>query len=355
MKKITLLTISLIKGGAEHQLVKLAIHLKKAGNIVTIVAVLPEHDFEEVLEENKIQYELIPIKKGIGFFKLNTFFKKSKPDLLISFMFGANTLARLIKLFNNIPLITSVRNNEIDKKFYYLYKIMHRIDTLSTFNSSYSLSKFTLNRLTVVEKSFLINNSIIINEKIQRTKINEEVFTLVSMAHFRPQKDYKTLFKAINLLVKKGVNVKLIVLGHLYGLDWPNEYIKSNQLNKNIEIVGFVKDTSKYLKQSDAVVLSSLWEGTPNAILEGMANKLPVISSQVPGCKELIELSESGFLFEKGNPYDLVKKIELLLSLSVKEKNEMVDKGYKYVLDNYSPNVVYQKWEELICKAIKRR
>ena len=72
-RNIILLTLSLIKGGAENQLVKLAIHLKKSGSEVSIISIFPDNDFENVLAENRINTYLIPFKGKIGFIKLVNF------------------------------------------------------------------------------------------------------------------------------------------------------------------------------------------------------------------------------------------------------------------------------------------
>lgn len=355
--KITLLSISLIKGGAENQLVKLAVDLKKRGNDVSIVAVLPDHDFQEIISEYNINYKLIPFANIFSLFKIVSYFRKTNPDLIIAFMFGANMIGRFVKICTKIPLITSVRNNEIDKKFYYLYRLTHKIDTLTTFNSSYSIEKFIAQKLTVKSKSHLMNNSILVPKEVDlENKMNyQEVFHLLSMAHFRPQKDYRTLIEAIRILKDNNRKVELSILGHLYEQQWPFELIKKYGLESFIKIVGFTKDTDMYLKKSHAVILSSLWEGTPNALLEAMANKLPVVSSNIPGCKELIEMSQGGLLFKVEQPEDLANKIMQLMDMTDLQRSEIAAKGYKYVLENYSSKIVYDKWNKVIELALEKK
>lgn len=355
--KIALLSISLIKGGAENQLVKLAVDLKKRGNSVSIIALLPDNDFIEILKENNIPYNLILLKNILSLKKVVAHFKVLKPDVIISFMFGANIIGRLVRFFTGIPLITSVRNNMIDKKFYFLYKLTHQIDTITTFNSSFSLNKFVEKKLTNPSKSYLVNNSIEVpDESVISDKNNfADCFTITSMAHFRPQKDYRTLIEAIKIVKERGKKVKVFILGHLYNNKWPFELLKKYELESFIEIVGFKKSPRPYLNKSNAVVLSSLWEGTPNALLEGMANKLPVISSEIPGCKELLEDSKGGLLFEMQNAEDLADKIIQLMEMSDDERKEISENGYKHVAENYASKIVYDKWSEMINKALLKR
>jgi glycosyltransferase involved in cell wall biosynthesis len=176
----------------------------------------------------------------------------------------------------------------------------------------------------------------------------------VSIAHFRPSKDYNTLFEAIQIIKNKGLDIQLMVLGHTFNSDWPFSIINELNISDNVEIIGFVSNTQEYLLKADALVLSSFREGTPNAILEGMAHKLPIISSNIPGCDSLVKNAHCGFLFEKQNPEQLAEKIIEMMQLSREERKTMGESGYKYVYENYREEVVYEKWMALIEKAINQ-
>lgn len=355
-KVIYLLTISLIKGGAENQLVKLAKALKKESKDLLIIGFYKQNDFIDVLKKHNIDYKIFKIFSVKGCFSFFLFLKKNQPDLIISFMYGANLVARIVKCIFRIPIITSVRNNNISKKFYYLYKLSYKIDTYSTFNSNFALNKFIDLGITSKKKSILINNAIdspdVLNDEIIR---KTDDFTLTSIAHFRPQKDYRTLFHAIKLLKDEGIIVRLFCLGHLYDLSWPKKLIQDLNLEENIHLIGFVEATNIYLKKTNAVVLSSLWEGTPNALLEAMAHKLPVISSDIPGCTNLVKSSKSGFLFQKNSSQDLCLKIKQLINTPSDEIIQMSLSGHKYVNDNYSEDKVFKQWKSLINKIYDKK
>ncbi len=351
-QSIFLFSLSLAKGGAENQLVKLALFLMKNDYDVKIIYGLPKNDFTETLAEAGIKSHFISYRSLAGLFKLLRFVKKENPDLMISFMFGMNLICRMLKFFSDIPLITSVRNNEISKLYFWLYRISYNIDTLSTFNSEYALKKFIAQKLTNPKKSLLQNNAIKIAGSPSKSKKND-VFTIVSVAHFRPQKDYLTLFAAIKILKDKNVPIKLYVLGHTFDQNWPFDELKKMEIEKLVLIVGFVQNTGEYLQAADALVLSSLWEGTPNAILEAMALKLPIISSRIPGCESLVDNSKCGLLFEKQNPSQLAESILEMMKLSEMERQNFGENGYQYVYENYREEVVYQEWLTIINRALK--
>lgn len=347
-KKILLFSLSLKKGGAENQLSKLAIFLQNTTEFdVSVAYFVKGNDFEEVFQKNDITYTYFNVKQVSQFFSLLKYCRNLKPHLIISFMFGANLIARFIKTLSGIPIITSVRNNEISGWYKNLYKLTYKIDNATTFNSQYALEKFIKEKLTKKQSSYLVNNAITVKENEYVTK-NNQVFTLISLAHFRPQKDYKTLFQAIKLLKNDNVSVKLFVLGHLYKQEWPFELIKELGIEEEVEIVGFTLDTESYLNKADTLVLSSLWEGTPNAILEGMAHYLPIIASDIPGSNELVINSKAGVLFETQNADDLKDKIIYIMSLSTEDKKNLGINGNKYIVENYKDSNVYQKWLEII-------
>ena len=352
-KKILLFSLSLKKGGAENQLSKLAIFLQNTTEFdVSVVYFVKGNDFEEVFQKNDIMYTYFNVKQVSQLFSLIKYCRKLKPSLIISFMFGANLIARFIKILCGIPIITSVRNNEISGLYKILYKLTYKLDNATTFNSQYALEKFIKEKLTKKQSSYLVNNAITVKENEYVTK-NNQVFTLISLAHFRPQKDYKTLFQAIKLLKNDNVSVKLFVLGHLYKQEWPFELIKELGIEEEVEIVGFTLDTQKYLNQSDALVLSSWWEGTPNAILEGMAHYLPIIASDIPGSHELVTNAKCGELFEVKNENDLKDKIIKMINFPKDYKKELGNNGYNYVIEHFEETMVYKQWLNIINSNIK--
>lgn len=349
LKKICFFTISLAKGGAESQLIKLAIFFKRKGYEVVIIQAIPQNDFVKILTENKISVQLFKYDTLKGIIQLSGFIKRNRQDVIISFMFGANLAARLIKKRFGIPLITSVRTSNISKFYLVLYKFSYKMDNYTVFNSHFALEKFVSNRIATSKKSLFIPNAVSIAES-NFSRPRNDIFTLLSIAHFRPVKDYKTLFRAIKVLQEKNIQIKLIVIGNTFGLAWPETMIKELGIEQNIRLEGFVQNPQPFLEKADALVLSSLWEGTPNSVLEAMANKLPVIASDIPSCEELINKGQCGWVFRLKDEHDLSSKIESLISLSEKEKEKLGNNGYKYVLENYSEDIVYKEWEALINK-----
>lgn len=83
-------------------------------------------------------------------------------------------------------------------------------------------------------------------------------------------------------------------------------------------------------------------EGFSKVILEAGASSLPVVASNIPGCKEGIVDYETGLLFKVKNHHDLTKKLEILIKNS-NLRNTMGKNGIKFIKQNYDINIVNKK------------
>ena len=114
--------------------------------------------------------------------------------------------------------------------------------------------------------------------------------------------------------------------------EWVNEGV--------IEYLGETDDISFFLKRASCIVLPSYREGTSRALLESAAVGRPLIASDVPGCKEIIDDKKSGFLCKVRNHKDLAKKIEDMINLSHRERVQMGKNGRLKVENEYNQEIV---------------
>lgn len=350
---IYFLSPSLRKGGAENQLVKLAVYLSKKGFKIKILTFVNGNDFEDVLGENNIKLQVYSLKTILGIFSFLKFIKNNKPNLIVAFMFSANIVSRLVKVIYKIPIITSVRANSMSTLYEFLYKVTYKIDNVSTFNSDFSFHNLIKKGLAKKSCSIVINNGIEFEQNFSKTDFKfNDVIRLVSIAHFRTSKDYKTLFKAVKVLKDKNYKVKLKTLGNLDGQTWPYEMIKELKIEDQVDIVGFTSETKKYLDESDILILSSYLEGTPNALLEAMSRKLPVIASDIPGNDYVVNNSNGGFLFELENEFVLADAVIKVIKLNIVKRELLANNGFNFVLNNYELNNILNSWHNIILKTI---
>lgn len=165
-------------------------------------------------------------------------------------------------------------------------------------------------------KSICVYNPLNISE-IQKLSKKKQIDTIktkhlkiINVGRFTDQKDHITLLKAVNLLKDK-IPINLLILGRGINKNKMLNYIFTNKLQKIVTIKNFTENPYPHIKNSDLMVLSSLYEGLPNVLLESLALNIFTISSNCPtGPSEILDSGKGGLLFKVGNHKDLANKIK---------------------------------------------
>ena len=149
-----------------------------------------------------------------------------------------------------------------------------------------------------------------LSKKKQVNKIKTNGLKIINVGRFTDQKDHITLLKAINILKNK-FQINLLILGRGVNKNKMLKYIITNKLKKIVTIKKFTNNPYPHIKNSELMVLSSLYEGLPNVLLESIALNVFTISSNCPtGPSEILDNGKGGLLFKVGNHKDLANKIK---------------------------------------------
>ena len=214
-----------------------------------------------------------------------------------------------------------------------------------------------------LDKKFSIKSKVIYNplnikeiKNKSKKKINFNFFKekktlkLINIGRLTDQKDHFTLLKAFKI-IEKNIKTKLLIIGYGTNKKKILEFIKINKLKHKIKLLGFKENPFPYLKQSDALILSSIYEGLPNVILEAISLKKFVISSSCPtGPKEILKNGKYGLLFKPGNEIALGKKI-LDYKYRQKKYAKTIKKAY-INLDRFNFQKNCQEYLKIVRKFI---
>ena len=159
------------------------------------------------------------------------------------------------------------------------------------------------------------------NSDIKAKKIySKNVLKIISVGRLTLQKDFITMLKAIKLVKKR--KIQLIIIGK--GIEKNNllKFIKNNNLKNNIKLIGYKKNPFKYIKQSEIFLLTSIFEGSPNVLIEAQYLKKYIISTDCPtGPREILENGKFGELVKMGDYKNIAKKLEgFSYNVTVKKK-----------------------------------
>jgi glycosyltransferase involved in cell wall biosynthesis len=159
--------------------------------------------------------------------------------------------------------------------------------------------------------------------KFQPTKDkNEAPFKIGMASRMIPGKDHKTLLTAFKNVSKKYPNVELHIAGDGETLNETKALNTSLQLDDKVHFLGLLNEVEMlaFYGQMNAYVLATNAETLSTALLQAMACELPIITSDIPNNRLLIEPDRTGWLYEVKNSLDLEQKINALLIDSAKAK-----------------------------------
>ena len=160
-------------------------------------------------------------------------------------------------------------------------------------------------------------NSLKIDRKLKRGELGlkENDFILLSVGELNENKNHITVIKAVNELINKEKikNLKYIICGEGSKRKELESFIKENNIENNVKLLGFRKDILEIYKISNCFVFPSYREGLSVSLMEAMASKLPCIVSKIRGNIDLID-EKGGFIIAPEDWKSFSKKIQFLMN-----------------------------------------
>jgi GalNAc-alpha-(1->4)-GalNAc-alpha-(1->3)-diNAcBac-PP-undecaprenol alpha-1,4-N-acetyl-D-galactosaminyltransferase len=286
--------------------------------------------------------------------ELRTAIIKSKPNVVISFMHQANEIVLLATRWLSIPVIVSERNDPTSQttgKIWkqlrqWTYPLANRIVVQTKRAGDYFSSKLQ-------ERIIIIPNPVLLPpdaKELSDRLLGER--SLIAMGRLVPQKGFDLLLEAMAKLKDRYPKWTLTILGE-GGLRSQLESLCNKLgLGDRVHLLGRVKNPYEFLKQADIFIMSSRFEGFPNALCEAMACGLPVISTDCPnGPGEIIRDGVDGILVPNEDISALATAMERLM-YDETERRSLGDRA-KEVIERFGLEKVMSIWESLINEVIK--
>ena len=247
--------------------------------------------------------------------KLIRYLRQNRPFAILSTLEHANIIAIWAKYlsFTKTRVVVRIANTisvakQTDRRLRLLAKIFYR-QANHIIAVSQGVKKDTSQNLNFSsERIYVIKNPVFFERVIEKAAetptdkvFDSMVKTVIAVGRLHPQKDFPTLikaFKKLNILSEK----QLIILGEGHQRMFLESLIKDLGLVDEVYLLGFKENPYSYIKNADVFVLSSLYEGFPNVLLEAMACGCPIVSTDCPsGPREIIDDPHYGKLVPVGN------------------------------------------------------
>ena len=184
-------------------------------------------------------------------------------------------------------------------------------------------------------------------EEIKKFKkdlhISEDSIVLSYIAELNKNKNQMLLIDMVKQLVKKNVNVQLLLIGEGKLKDFYQKQIKYSNLEDNIKLLGNRQDIGQLLSITDIYVASSIREGLPVNIMEAMYMGLPVVATNNRGHKELVIDNKNGYLIDIKDKRGFYNKIlELSKNKDKRKEFGIISKNLScnYLIDAVKPKFV---------------
>jgi len=366
--RCTLIIHSLTSGGAERVISRMANYWAAKGWEINLLTF--DDGTEPPFYELDSQISHVPLgiagyspNKIMGLWKnltriqpLRSAIIKSKPNVVISFMHQTNEIVLLATRGLNVPVIVSERNHpamENTSRIWtqlrqWTYPFADRIVVQTKRAGNYFSSKLQ-------ERIIVIPNPVLLppDKQKQTHKLLGEN-SLIAMGRLVPQKGFDLLLEALAKLKERYPEWRLTILGE--GELRPKLESLRNELGlgDRVYLVGRVKNPYEFLKQADIFIMSSRFEGFPNALCEAMACGLAVISTDCPnGPREIIRDGVDGILLPNEDISALAAAMERLM-FDEKERRSLGERATE-VTERFGLEKVMLLWESLINEVIEEK
>ena len=354
LKKVMFYINNICHGGAERVIVNIANYLSEEYETVFVTStkepdeyILADNVKRYVLEEtfvkrNRLQKNIYRIKN------LRRICKNEKPDILISFMAEPNFRSIIASLGLKTKCLVSVRNDPAVEyggrsgKLVAKY-LLPLVDgcVFQTVDAKNYFGK------RMAEKSRVIYNAV--KEEFFETEHRYISKKVVTFGRLQAQKNQLLLINSFSKVLEKHPDAKLEIYGIGNLEELLQNRIKELGLEDSISLMGITDNVAEILSESAVFVLSSDYEGMPNALMEALAVGVPSVSTDCPcgGPKTLIENGVNGILIPLHSGEDVLAEAICSL-LENPEKAEEMGKKAKERAVEFKYDRILNEWKKYI-------
>lgn len=376
--KIVFFISSFRAGGGEKQMIEIANTFADRGYEVDLLVLKQAGDLERIVGGKVRVFSLDSRRIVFSLPKLMSYFRKRKPNALLSVDEHTHILSIIAKMFTMSPV-----------------RIVLRVGNMLSILESHYVGKSKilpfLNRRLLKRANLIIANSrgvaddlisvtgislgrvvVILNPKplgeiLEKAReplkdewfLNKESPVIVAVGRLRVQKNFQLLIRAFAKLPKE-LNARLVIVGGGREEQRLKKLAEDLLCAERVHFTGYVPNPYPYMTQADLFVATSLWEGLPNAVIEALVCGAPTIASDCSsGPREIlapdtdyrkrlvkghgIEYAKYGVLFAVDDEDALVEAMTKMLgdaplrakySALSKERAEAFDS--EYIVDEYA-------------------
>lgn len=306
--------------------------LLASGHDVTAMAAVAEPAVVEQLEAMGVSYRAFPVmRNGMNpmhdlrtFIALSKVFREQEADVVLSYTIKPVIWGGLALMGVSGPrfyaLVTGLGfafqdggllRKSLTALVSLLYKVSMYRATRVIFQNTDNLELFVSRKIITKDKCALVNGSGVDLQKFSVAPLPDTGFVFLTICRLLGEKGLREYAEAARLVKMHYPNAVFRLVGPPdpspdgIPLEEVNEWIA----NGTIEYLGVAKDVRPAIADSHIFVLPSYHEGMPRTVLEAMAMGRPILTTDVPGCRETVVHGDNGFLVPKADANSLAERI----------------------------------------------
>jgi len=345
--KICLILPSLHGGGAESMISNLANYFSEKKLSVDLIVLGKRTHFDNDINSNVNLIFFNKRRAAFGVLPLIKYFKKEKPfSVLVTMPYvSIITIVAKVLSFSKIrvvirqPNYLSLNNNACCKKYYFylisrIYNIADSVIGISMGVSRDLEDIGVQNVKTIYNPAFNSNLLKMAECKVDFSMMRNTVL-FIGVGRLVRQKNFTLLLDAFSI-VRKSIDAQLLILGKGPNLNSLKEHAHKLGIIKDVVFLGHVINPMPYIKKSDVLVVSSLWEGFGNIIVEALSVKTQVVSTDCnSGPGEILDNGKYGFLVNINNAEDMA--LAMIKAYQYKKNPDLLFKrGSEFDINNIS-------------------
>jgi len=355
------------RGGLEKQAFLLGRGLMHRGFDVTVVSLAAGGAWAAALNE-----EGIPVleMRRRSHFDITRFaglvaaFRSMRPDLVYAFNYPTTVYARLAGLVASVPLLVT------GERCVYLTRVQGILERLLAPMTECVICNADAVHRDLVERIGIPDHKVVtvlnaieplpeagVEEKRSAREllgIPEDALVFGTVGRIEDQKNLPMLVDVACLVRREGLRAWFCAIGDGSRIGALRSMIRARDLNDRFVLAGERANVGELLPAFDVFVLTSRYEGLPNAIMEAMAAGLPCVCTDVGGCRELVEEGVTGFLVPSGDSDRMMQRARRL-ARDVSLRVSMGSAGRARILRDFSVEKLIHRTESVLRNLLAAR
>jgi glycosyltransferase involved in cell wall biosynthesis len=372
--RVLMLITTLTFGGAETQVVRLAVELKRRGWLVKVVCMVDPSAYVSQLADEQIEVESLRMPRGTpdprGIWRLRGIVRAFRPDIVHCHMVHANLLGRVARLFCRIPALICTAHNLQERSEKgggtwhkeLLYRVTDFLADRTTIICRAAFDRYVKVRAVPSRKLELIPNGI----DMQRFSPSAEArgttreslgvaghFVWLAVGRLVEQKNYFGLIEALTML--PGDDWVVLIAGNGPLADPLKAECRRLSIANRVKFLGAGENIWELYNAADALVMSSHYEGLSIALLEAASMGLPGVVTDVGGNAEVVIDGVTGWVVEPGRPASLAAAMLKLQDAPADARTSFGAAARAHCEQMFRFESITERWIELYSRYLSDR